>query len=40
MYENQQEQLSYGQTLLVPACLKEFVINPTTDSELLEVFIK
>ena len=40
VYENQQEKLSYGQTLLVPYCLKEFEISTTTDSELLEVFIK
>jgi mannose-6-phosphate isomerase len=38
--QNQQEKLSYGQTLLVPSCLKEFEILTTTDSELLEIFIK
>jgi mannose-6-phosphate isomerase len=38
--QNQHEKLSYGQTLLVPSYLKEFEISTTTDSELLEVFIK
>lgn len=32
--------LQTGETLLVPACLKEFEINPTKKSELLEVYIK
>lgn len=38
--QNQKETLSYGQTLLVPACLKEFEVSPIETSELLEVFIK
>ena len=40
VFQNQKETLSYGQTLLVPACLKEFEISPIESSELLEVFIK
>ena len=40
IHQNQQEKLSYGETLLVPASLKEFEIFPIIDSELLEVFIK
>ena len=39
-HENLQEKLSYGETLLVPANLKEFEIFSSVDSELLEVFIK
>jgi mannose-6-phosphate isomerase len=39
-YKDQQEKLSLGETLLVPACLSEFEISTATDSELLEVFIK
>jgi len=39
-YQNQQENLQEGETILVPASLKEFEISTTTNSELLEVFIK
>ena len=39
-YQNHNEQLNYGETILVPACIKEFEIKTSTDSELLEVFIK
>ena len=39
-YQDLQEKLSFGETLLVPASLKEFEISSSTDSELLEVFIK
>ena len=39
-YDNQHETLKYGDTILVAACIKEFVISTTTNSELLEVFIK
>lgn len=38
--ENNHEELSTGQTLLVPAALKHFVINSDVDTELLEVFIQ
>lgn len=38
--ENNHEELSIGQTLLVPAALKHFVINSDIDTELLEVFIQ
>ena len=40
IYQNHNEQLNYGETILVPACIKEFEIKASTDSELLEVFIK
>jgi len=39
-YKNQKEALSIGETLLVPACIKQFVIRSNSNSELLEVFIK
>ena len=39
-HQNQQENLQEGETILVPASLKEFEISTTTNSELLEVFIK
>ena len=39
-YQNIQEKLSYGETILVPASMKEFEISSTVNSELLEVFIK
>ena len=38
--QNIQEKLSYGETILVPACMKEFEIFSKVNSELLEVFIK
>ena len=38
--ENNHEELSIGQTLLVPAALKHFVIISDVDTELLEVFIQ
>jgi len=40
VYKNQQEKLSFGETLLVPACFKEFSIDSNETSELLEVYIK
>ena len=39
-YQNQIESLRMGETLLVPACLKEFEILTDVKSELLEVYIK
>ncbi len=39
-FQNDEEKLTYGETILVPACIKEFEISTTTNSELLEVFIK
>ena len=38
-YENQKEDLKMGETLLVPANLKEFTIASSVASELLEVYI-
>lgn len=38
--ENEMVNLSMGETLLVPACLKSFSINSENQSELLEVYIK
>ena len=34
------EMIEKGETLVVPACLKEFIIKPLGDVELLEVYIK
>ncbi len=39
-HQNNEEKLRYGETILIPACIKEFEISTTTNSELLEVFIK
>lgn len=39
-YKDQKEVLSIGETLLVPASIKQFVIRSNSNSELLEVFIK
>ena len=39
-YEDQIEELQLGETLLVPACLKEFNIIAKEKSKLLEVYIK
>ena len=39
-YQNQQEKLQQGETILVPASIKEFAIDATTNSELLEVYIR
>ena len=39
-FQNDEEKLTYGETILVPACIKEFEISTRTNSELLEVFIK
>ncbi|QNM86678.1 class I mannose-6-phosphate isomerase [Polaribacter pectinis] len=39
-YENQLEQLQVGETLLVPACMKDLVITSDKKSELLEIYIK
>lgn len=38
-YENQQEKLQIGETILVPACIKNITIT-TENSKLLEVYIK
>jgi len=38
--ENQSEKLKMGETLLVPASIKELKISSTEKAELLEVFIK
>tara|TARA_R110002072_G_scaffold127575_5_gene265001 strand:+ start:3139 stop:4116 length:978 start_codon:yes stop_codon:yes gene_type:complete len=38
-YQNQKEDLKMGETLLVPANLKEFTIASSVTSELLEVYI-
>ena len=37
---DQVETLQMGETLLVPASLKEFVIEASDSAELLEVYIK
>ncbi len=39
-YADQQEELSMGETLLVPATINEFVIESKEDSEILEVYIQ
>lgn len=39
-YENQTEQLQTGETILVPACIKNIKIISQVQSELLEVYIK
>lgn len=39
-YQNQQEKLQQGESILVPASIKEFAIDATTNSELLEVYIR
>ena len=39
-YENEIEKLHLGETLLVPACMKEFKIIAKEKSKLLEVYIK
>jgi mannose-6-phosphate isomerase len=39
-YEDQIEKLHLGETLLVPACMKEFKIIAEEKSKLLEVYIK
>ena len=39
-YQNQRATLSYGETILVPACMQNIEIIPKTDSELLEVYIQ
>lgn len=38
--QNQIETLKMGETLLVPACLKEFKVSTIGKSELLEIYIK
>ncbi len=40
IYGSQTETIQMGETLLVPACIKEFEIQPNIDSELLEIYIK
>ncbi|MEE9406587.1 MAG: type I phosphomannose isomerase catalytic subunit [Polaribacter sp.] len=39
-FENQTEKLRKGETILVPACVKEISIHPKKKSELLEIYIK
>ena len=39
-YENQTEKLKTGETILVPACIKNIKIIADQASELLEVYIK
>ncbi|WP_405606040.1 type I phosphomannose isomerase catalytic subunit [Polaribacter sp. Asnod1-A03] len=39
-YENQTEKLKTGETILVPACIKDITIISEEKSELLEVYIK
>ena len=39
-YENQTEKLQMGETILVPACIKNINIKADVASELLEVYIK
>ena len=34
------EEISLGETVLVPAALKELVLEPTPEARLLEVYIK
>ena len=34
------ETLTYGETLLIPAVLKEFIISSEAESELLEIYIQ
>jgi len=38
--EGEVETVSYGETVLMPAILKEFSISSKNDSELLEIYIK
>lgn len=38
-YKNQIEKLTMGETIMVPACLKDFVVTSSEKSELLEVFM-
>ena len=40
VYQNQLEKLSYGETILVPACMQNIEIIPAKASELLEVYIR
>ena len=39
-YNEVEEVLNFGETLLVPACIKEFLIDSEEYSELLEIYIK
>lgn len=39
-YQNQKETLQMGETILVPACIKDIQISSEGKSELLEVYIK
>ncbi|TYP96083.1 mannose-6-phosphate isomerase type 1 [Tenacibaculum adriaticum] len=39
-YQNEKEKIKMGETLLVPASIKEFKVNPIKTSELLEVYIR
>jgi mannose-6-phosphate isomerase len=39
-YQNQTEEIKMGETILVPACIKNIKINADEKSELLEVYIK
>ncbi|CAL2107467.1 mannose-6-phosphate isomerase [Tenacibaculum sp. 190524A02b] len=38
-YKNQQEEVTMGETILIPACIKEVQISTEAGAELLEVFI-
>lgn len=40
LIDNTEESLKTGETLLVPATLKEFIINPKKKVELLEIYIE
>ncbi len=37
--KNEKDTVKIGETLLVPACIKEFTISSVAESELLEIFI-
>lgn len=38
-YNTQKEKIKMGETILIPACIKELIISSEIQSELLEVFI-
>ena len=37
---NEETEMRTGETVLIPAALKQFSINPFVNSQLLEVYIK
>jgi mannose-6-phosphate isomerase len=39
-YKNETEKLQVGETILVPACIKNIQISSVEKAELLEVYIK